>query len=163
LLNCVAPICGVDWSGEGWSHRVAPAELQGLFAGWHSTVTRLASEAPEEKTAKWALFDRDPIPEWVQGRVALVGDSAHPMLPFLGLGAATGIEDAVILGRAFGLESDVAAALKRYEAARVGRAGEMLLDSRRQAQVFADGPGSTRGPKTTMKERMDYDPATVAI
>ncbi len=163
LLNCVALICGDKWTGEGWSHRVPPAELQALFTGWHATVTGLASEAPEEKTAKWALFDRDPIPQWVQGRVALLGDSAHPMLPFLGLGAATGIEDAVILGRAFGLESDPQAALRRYEAARVGRGAKMLLDSRRQAQVFADGPGSTRGPTTTMKERMDYDPATVAI
>jgi salicylate hydroxylase len=163
LLNCVALVCGDDWDSEGWSQRVTPAELAALFEGWHPDAVGLAAQAPADNTAKWALFDRDPLPEWVCGRVALLGDSAHPMLPFLGLGAAMGIEDAVVLGRALAPGDGVAAGLRRYAAARIGRAGEMLLESRRQSQIFADGPDSQRSLRTTASERMNYNPATVAL
>jgi salicylate hydroxylase len=162
VLNCVALVCSDAWTAEGWSQRVAPEELQSLFTGWHPTATALAAHAPADNTAKWALFDRDPLDVWVQGRVALLGDAAHPMLPFLGLGAAMGIEDAVILGRAFG-QADGEDALRLYQAARVGRAAEMLREARRQSEIFADGPDSPRRLKTTLQERMDYNPASVAL
>ncbi len=163
LVNCVGLVCDDEWTGEGWSHQVPPAELQALFAGWHPNVIGLAGQAPAQKTAKWALLDRDPLPAWAQGRVALLGDAAHPMLPFLGMGAAMGIEDAVVLGRVFALEATVEAALRRYEAARLPRANAMLLDSRQQSRIFNDGPGSTRRTAMTVQERMMYDPATVMI
>ncbi len=164
LVNCVSFAPSDAWDGEGWSQRVSNAELMSLFVGWHPDVVGLASVAPLEGTAKWGLYDRDPLDVWVDGRVALLGDAAHPMLPFLGMGAAMGIEDAVVLGRALGEAGVGPEALKIYEAARAPRAGLILEESRRQGQLFRQGPDSTeRMTLTTTKERMDYDPATVPL
>lgn len=164
LVNCAAFVTTDAWTGEGWSERCSIEELQALFDGWHADVQGLARNAPAEGTAKWALYDRDPLDRWVQGGVALLGDAAHPMLPFLGLGAAMAIEDAVVLGRAFGQGDGVAEALAVYENARVERAALMLLESRRQGQAFSEGPGGTlQRTQTTHQQRMQYDPATVAL
>lgn len=164
IVNCVAFVAEPTWTGEGWSHRCSVDELTALFTDWHPDVRGLASVAPPEATAKWALYDRDPIETWVDGRVALLGDAAHPMLPFLGLGAVMAIEDAVVLGRAFADDAPVADALERYEAARVDRAALMLLESRRQGQIFRDGPGGQRqATLTTHLERMRYDPSVVPL
>jgi salicylate hydroxylase len=164
VVNCAAFVSADTWTGEGWSQRCSVEELQALFAGWHGDVLGLAANAPLEGTAKWALYDRDPLEIWVQGRVALLGDAAHPMLPFLGLGAAMGIEDAVVLGRAFGETEDTCTALLRYQSARSARAGLMLLESRRQGQLFRDGPeGTTQRTVTTHSQRMAYDPSTAPL
>ena len=61
------------------------------YAGWHESLLRLFAAA--EVWYKWALYDRDPIPHWTRGRVTLLGDAAHPMLPYLGQGACQAIED----------------------------------------------------------------------
>jgi salicylate hydroxylase len=164
LVNCAAFVSTDSWTGEGWAQRCSVEELQALFTGWHSDVLGLAANAPLDGTAKWALYDRDPLDIWVQGRVALLGDAAHPMLPFLGLGAAMGIEDAVVLGRAFSQIGDTRDALSIYQASRSARAGLMLLESRRQGELFRDGPGgTTQRTITTHSERMAYDPSTVAL
>jgi salicylate hydroxylase len=163
LVNCVAFVHSDSWMGEGWSERVPPDELLALFEGWHPDVQGLARAAPLEGTAKWGMYDRDPLPIWSQGRVTLLGDAAHPMLPFLGLGAAMAIEDAVVLARACRQAADIPAALKLYESARSGRAGAMLLESRHQGEIFSEGPGGRRLPRISAKERMNYDPATVPL
>lgn len=164
IVNCVVFASAESWTGEGWSERCSVAELQDLFPGWHADVLGLAASAPIEGTAKWALYDRDPLDTWVKGRVALLGDAAHPMLPFLGLGAAMAIEDAVVLARAFAKLPEPCAALQLYESARVTRAGQMLLESRRQADLFREGPGGEKQRTlTTHSERMAYDPSTVPL
>jgi len=65
------------------------------FAGWHPVIHNLLENADE--LHRWALFDRTPLEKWVDGRVALMGDAAHPMLPFLAQGAAMAVEDAWVL------------------------------------------------------------------
>src|SRR5262249_15230890 len=86
---------------------------------------------------KWGLFDRDPLAFWSAQRITLLGDAAHPMLPFLGQGAAMAIEDAFILARAISREPhDMAIALDAYEAARRPRATKVQLASRHQARIF---------------------------
>jgi salicylate hydroxylase len=163
LVNCIAFTLSDSWMGEGWADRVTSEELMALFEGWHPDVQGLARHAPIESTAKWGLYDRDPLPVWTQGRVSLLGDSAHPMLPFLGLGAAMAIEDAVVLGRAFKQAEDPRAALALYEGARSERAGKMILESRHQGDIFRDGPNSTRVTPMTNQERMNYDPSTAPL
>ena len=87
-----------------------------------------------------------------------------PMLPFLGLGAAMAIEDAVVLGRIFAQVPEPEPALALYQDARLARANLILLESRRQAQTFREGPeGQQSHTLTTHKERMSYDPSTVAL
>lgn len=164
VVNCVAFVTAENWLGEGWSERCSTEELQALFEGWHPNVRGLAANAPAAGTAKWALYDRDPLSTWVAGKVALLGDAAHPMLPFLGLGAAMAIEDAIILARAIEATPEVSAALSIYERARADRAGLMVLESRRQGEAFRDGPnGARQRTLTTHRERMAYDPGSVPL
>jgi salicylate hydroxylase len=86
---------------------------------------------------KWGLFDRDPLPTWGKGFITLLGDAAHPMLPFLGQGAAMAFEDAYVLSRELGRSpDDVARALRAYEAERIPRTAQVQLAARKQAEVF---------------------------
>jgi salicylate hydroxylase len=163
VINCVAFVRAHQPTRESWTERVDTDELMAIFEGWHPDVLGLAAAAPRDGTAKWPLFDRDPLPVWTDRRIALLGDAAHPMLPFLGLGAAMAIEDAVVLGRAFAQGEAIEDALALYERARAPRAGEILLASREQAEIFAEGPDTTRRLATTHADRMRYDPATVAL
>lgn len=165
VVNGVAFVKTDAWTGEGYSEQVTPEELLEQFPGWHEKVLGLFRNAPPEGTAKWALYDRDPLPSWTDRRVALLGDAAHPMLPFLGLGAAMGIEDAVVLARALALEPDLMKALKVYENARRERANNVLLESRAQGERFQsslkpEAPASAAAATETL---YDYDPATVAL
>jgi salicylate hydroxylase len=162
IVNGVAFVRTDSWTDEGWSTPVDRAELLEKFEGWTEDVMGLLRNAPKEGTRKWALFDRDPLPQWTQGRITLLGDAAHPMLPFLGLGAAMGIEDAVVLGRAFAQTPDPQAALRRYENSRRERANTVLIASRRRGEVLQ----STDKAKTSYddsEELFAYDPATVAL
>jgi salicylate hydroxylase len=85
------------WREESWSARGDRDEALAHFAGWHPEVRALI--AGTEAVFKWALFDRQPLETWTRGRVTLLGDAAHPMLPFMGQGAAQSIEDAAVLAR----------------------------------------------------------------
>ena len=80
-----------------WSARGDRDEALALFAGWHPPVRALI--AGTESIFKWALFERPPLATWTRGRVTLLGDAAHPMLPFLGQGAGQRIEDGLVLAR----------------------------------------------------------------
>ena len=81
------------------------------------------------------LFDRAPLAEWGRGRMTLLGDAAHPMLPHAGQGAAQALEDAVALGRAFTVSGDVTAALRRYERVRIARTSAVVNLARRNARM----------------------------
>ena len=81
------------------------------------------------------LFDRTPLPQWGRGRVTLMGDAAHPMLPHAGQGAAQALEDAVALGRAFLSAGEVTAALRSYERVRAARTSEVVKLARRNARM----------------------------
>jgi salicylate hydroxylase len=108
-------------------------------------VLRRQRPAPELKTLieageawrHWPLFARPPLSNWSRGRVTLLGDAAHPMLPFLAQGAAQAIEDAQALGDAFQqLGAGVDAAFSAYESRRMARAAQVVRASRRQGDYF---------------------------
>jgi salicylate hydroxylase len=86
-----------EWTAESWSARGDRDEALTLYAGWHPQVRAIIGAT--ESIYKWALFDRPPLEMWTRGRVLLLGDAAHPMLPFMGQGAAQSIEDALVLAR----------------------------------------------------------------
>jgi salicylate hydroxylase len=137
LINIVA-ITEDDWRGEEaqdlWSISGEPADVSPRFASWHGDARRLVRAAPSWK--RWPLFDRQPIRRWTYGRVVLLGDAAHPMLPFFAQGAAQAIEDAGALGRAFKQMPDIPDALSAYERARTARAGAVVVASRRQGSIY---------------------------
>ncbi len=123
-----------DWRLESWTEPGDPAELQADFAGWPEVVRTLC--AGVAAPFRWALFDRAPLPAWTRGRVSLLGDAAHPMLPFLAQGAAMAIEDAAVLAHRLGDTADVAAALLAYERDRLPRTRRVQAASRFNARLF---------------------------
>jgi salicylate hydroxylase len=99
------------------------------YAHWNEKLLQLFECS--DRYFKWGLFDREPLPQWTKGRVTLLGDSAHAMLPFLAQGAAMGIEDGCALGELVArLPADLDEALRRYEDLRVPRTRRAGLGSR---------------------------------
>lgn len=100
---------------ESWSAPGDPNVLRREFAGWDPRIGLLLQQV--QATFRWALYDREPLPIWTRGRLSLLGDAAHPMLPHLGQGANQAIEDgmalATILARAD--RKTAPAALLAYE------------------------------------------------
>lgn len=117
LMNFVGALERLDWQVESWSARGTTQELAADFAGWHEDVQALVRNVAAPN--KWALMVRPPMPRWSVGRVTLLGDACHCMLPFLAQGANMAIEDGYILARALTEgEGDVPVRLARYENAR---------------------------------------------
>lgn len=166
LLNFVAFAERGGWEEEGWSIPATVAELRAEFAGWHRSVTDIIEAVPQENLFKWALCARSPLMRWVRGRAAVLGDAAHPLLPYLGQGAVMAIEDAVLLGRAFAQSGDALEALARYESARVGRARFVVERSSMQVPKFhSPDPDSFRHdvPVDEALGLFRYDPARVPV
>jgi len=111
-----------DWlTRESWSAKGDVKELRAAYEGFHPDV-RAVLEACRD-CHKWAILEREPLPKWSDGRVALLGDACHPMTPYMAQGAGTAIEDAAILARCFEevQGDDVEGAFQRYEATRKPR------------------------------------------
>ncbi len=135
LINIVAIRETSYWIEESWSLEAKPEELLGAFPNAHEDLRILLKAV--EHCFKWGLFDHEPLGFWSAGRVTLLGDAAHPMLPFLGQGAAMAIEDAYVLARELAnCPKDVAAALHNYEARRIPRVTRVQLAAREQSKVL---------------------------
>jgi len=123
-----------DWREESWTEPVDPRDLQADFAGWPAGVTAICAAATTP--FRWALFDRPPLPAWTRGRVTLLGDAAHPMLPFLAQGAAMAIEDAAVLAHRVAGTPDLPEALRAYAQDRRPRTSRVQAASRFNARLF---------------------------
>ena len=136
IVNVVAIVDEDFHSDEKdfWSSPGEPKFLEARFARWDKTTGDLLRAVPEWK--KWPLANRDPVPSFVAGRVALIGDAAHPMLPFLAQGAAQAIEDAGVLGEVLGRGQNIEAGLLAYQVKRLHRAARVQKESRRQAIIY---------------------------
>src|SRR6185437_4274672 len=129
LINVVCHYDDEHYRHESWITECDRQEVLDRYAGWHESLLRVF--AAGDTWYKWALYDRDPIPRWTQGRVAILGDAAHPMLPYLGQGACQAIEDGAVLATALAAEAhDPARGLERYERARRPRASRVVLAAR---------------------------------
>ncbi|MFF5788474.1 NAD(P)H-dependent oxidoreductase [Streptomyces sp. NPDC012693] len=132
------------WPAKG----AAGARLALLDAleGWFEPVVGLVRDADPEEIVVTDIHDRDPAPRWVDGRVALLGDAAHPMVPALGQGANMALEDAAVIADTLASAATVPDALATYARERVDRAGAVVLASRRQGALDqgADRDGEER-------------------
>jgi salicylate hydroxylase len=165
VLNCVAITRSDAWQSDGWSTPATREEMLELYHGWHPDVTGLMAIAPGRHLIKWALFDRPPLPGWLRGRTTLLGDAAHPMLPFLGLGAAMAIEDAMVLARALEQSPDVAG-LTLYEDLRHRRVERVAELSRLQGDLSQATDPEQYDPTAAPAQDLSigsYDPVTAPL
>jgi salicylate hydroxylase/6-hydroxynicotinate 3-monooxygenase len=117
-----------DWTHESWSQTGDLGDLRKAFAGFHEQVQRVVHACP--KVHKWALVERDPLPRWADDKVVLLGDACHPMTPYMAQGAASAMEDAIMLGRCLDHRpNDIGSAFERYTALRRPRTARIQLTS----------------------------------
>ena len=167
LVNCVGLARAPDWTVESWSNRVERSAFAAAFAGFCAPVQELIAAAPADGIAAWGLFVRPALPAFHAGRIALLGDAAHPMLPFMGQGAAMALEDGIVLARCLAAAGNVEEALTRYSAARVPRATLVQTESALGAdRIQALDPEKLRGNPPKGEDALGlfhYDPSAEPI
>ena len=161
ILNVIGCGQAANWEEEGWAIPATNEEFAEAYSDFAPELLALIRSIPDGAVFKWGLRDREPLKTWIAGRVAMLGDAAHPMTPFLGQGACIAIEDALVLSRAFAASETVEEALQRYERTRKTRGTNVQLWSREEGQALQD-PAK---PRRTAIDRglLDYDPVSVAI
>jgi salicylate hydroxylase len=130
MVNYVGFVPTDEEMKESWSAPGDPAVLRREFEGWDPRIGNVLQQV--DKTFRWALYDREPLPTWTKGRLTLLGDAAHPMLPHLGQGANQSIEDGMALATILAQvdASVVPASLLAYERLRRERVAEVQLGAR---------------------------------
>jgi 2-polyprenyl-6-methoxyphenol hydroxylase-like FAD-dependent oxidoreductase len=135
LMNFVGFVERDDWQIESWMTQGTSEELANDFRGWHPDVHAIIRAIATP--FKWALMLRSPMPRWTTGRITLLGDACHPILPFLGQGGVMAIEDGYVVAACLKRHlGDPATAFSRYEEIRRERTAAVVQKShenRRQA------------------------------
>ncbi|MFV0294288.1 MAG: FAD-dependent oxidoreductase [Paracoccus sp. (in: a-proteobacteria)] len=174
LRNIVAVRESPKWQAEGWSYEDNPDNLRSAFASFGGPVREWLSKV--EHTGIWGLFRHEVAPRWQDGQRVILGDAAHPTLPFMAQGAVMAIEDAWILTDCLDQIPDQAAALARYQELRVPRVHRIVQVANKNAHNYhLSGPTriiahtglkiiSHCAPNTLMRHFnwiYDYDPLSV--
>ena len=152
LLNFVAVAQRTMWESEGWTIPAPLDEFLAEFASFDEGTRTVISRPVRGQVYKWGLFGRPWLEQWSSGRVVLLGDAAHPMLPFLGQGAANALEDAMILTRCLTAESTPEKAVALYQQTRgprvkgateqAARRGDRYLGEPTADSLKGDEPGA---------------------
>jgi salicylate hydroxylase len=162
-LNLVFIAPESEWTGESWTEQTSLSSLREAFTGWSPQLQEIIS-AVEEPVYRWALYDREPLATWRNGSVALLGDAAHPMLPFMAQGACQAIEDAAVLVRCLeGADSrpqSVAQGLASYESTRIERATRIQAGSYFNRIVFHYPDGEEQKARDAMFASNTWSTAT---
>lgn len=136
LLNFVGIVETDQVSDESWTVKLPWDELKAQYRGWHPVLQTIIDAADKDQCYRWSLFNRPPIREWSTRRVTLLGDAAHPTLPYLAQGAAMAIEDGAVLTRALGMGNSIAEALQIYQRNRADRTARIVLQSSANRELF---------------------------
>jgi 2-polyprenyl-6-methoxyphenol hydroxylase-like FAD-dependent oxidoreductase len=131
-----------------------PGAIERLTAEYDPVVGEVVALTPSAQVLVHQLYDRDPVRSWSHGPATLLGDAAHPMLPFIGQGAGAALEDAVELGLALAAEPAIPAALARYESRRVERMALFVKTSRRAAGIALPRSALTRRLRDALLPRL---------
>ena len=141
LINFIAVKERASWTEQSWAKPGNMADLRAEFSGWDTPVTALLSAC--RSCFEWGLFDRPAYKTWSDGRAVLLGDAAHPMLPFMAQGAAMAIEDGWALAQSLSKYDAIDTALRAYEDLRKPRTTRLQNISEENATMFhAAGSGA---------------------
>jgi salicylate hydroxylase len=130
----VVVIAAEPWQGTDWNTPADAAVLRARLAGFHPLLADVLGQVRDWR--KWALHRLSPLPTWSQGRITLLGDAAHPMLPYLAQGGVMALEDAVVLADALAHAIDPASAIARYENLRRWRTTRVQQLSHRNGRIY---------------------------
>lgn len=159
------------WEEESWTQRRPWEELKADYAGWHPKVQAIVDAADHNECYRWALNNREPIFNWSTQRATLLGDAAHPTLPFLAQGAVMAIEDGAVLARALEGSASVSEAIQLYQRNRVDRTARIVRESTEHGGLYhivdAEEMRRAFAERNPAKERAEwlynYNPLTVPL
>jgi salicylate hydroxylase len=171
LMNFVGLVEHAQPENESWTQKRPWADLKADFAGWHPTIQTVIDAIDKDGCYRYALNDRTPVDNWSTGRVTLLGDSAHPTLPYLASGAAMAIEDGAVLARCLEEGASVPQALQTYQDARMDRTARVVHESAGNRDLYRieDEAEMRRAfqqknmTKTRSEWLYSYDPLTVPL
>jgi salicylate hydroxylase len=158
----VVVIASETWQSREWDAEADAATLLAQLAGFHPSLTSVLRDVSSWR--KWSLYRLPPLPTWTSGRVALLGDAAHPMLPYLAQGGALAMEDALVLANCVYAADNVSAGLERYASLRRDRARSVQAASARQGRIYRLSPPLSHvrdvvfrlAPATRLMARLDW-------
>jgi len=134
LMNFVGILERDDWKVESWTTEGSHEECHNDFAGWHEDIHTMIDHI--DIPFKWALMGRRPLNKWVEGHIALLGDAAHPTLPFLAQGAGMAIEDGYVIAEAIAQHESMEKALLAFQQARLERCTRIVEKSTENGRRF---------------------------
>jgi salicylate hydroxylase len=138
----VVVIAREHWQGHEWDAEAERSTLLAQLRPFHASLTEVLERVPTWR--KWALYTLPPLPTWTDGRIALIGDAAHPMLPYLAQGGAFAMEDALTLAYSLATYPAIPEALNTYAATRRARADRAQAASLRQGRLYRLSPPLSR-------------------
>ncbi len=161
LYNMFIGHVSPEWVDESWTAPSTTQDILNAHAGWNDALLEMLGKVGD--IYKWGIYDREPLSQWIKGRVALMGDAAHPMMPTLAQGASITLEDAYAIARNIAQHADAPLrGLEAYEDERLDRARRVQLQARQQFDNNRKVPpppplsrdwifehDATRGPKAS--------------
>jgi salicylate hydroxylase len=136
LINFVGCVETDDIAEESWTVKYPWERLKADYVGWHPAVLAILDAVDKNQCFRWSLHARPPTHNWTAGRVTLLGDSAHPTLPYMAQGAAMAIEDGAVLTRALAMADTIPAALDLYQRNRIERTARIVTQSTENRALF---------------------------
>ncbi len=176
LLNFVGLVENVEWKSESWTEAGTKEQCAADFNGWHPLVKETIAQF--DIPYRWALVGREPLEQWTQGRVSLLGDACHPTLPFLAQGAIMAIEDGLILARCLkehagnpelalttyeGLRKERTTAIVRGSFANLDRFHNAALADPEQAIAYVDREWEPEKVRSRYDWLFEYDATKLAV
>jgi salicylate hydroxylase len=129
LFNFVSAVETSAWTEESWTVKYPWEELQADFVGWHDDIQTVINACDKDACYRWALNNREPVDNWRTRRAILIGDAAHPTLPFMAQGACMAIEDAAVLTRALESGGELEDCLELFQRNRLERTAKIVRGS----------------------------------
>lgn len=171
LLNFVTAVETEEWLEESWTQRRPWQTLKADMEGWHPDIQTIVDAADRDQCFFWALNIHQPVDNWSTGHATLMGDAAHPTLPYLAQGAAMAVEDGAVLTRALGQAGSVPEALQLYQSSRMERTARVVRESHQNRGLFhmqsVDELRAAFAKRNMDRERSqwlyNYNPMTVEL